>query len=73
MSDFTLTIEQVAAQNAAHGGMAPSGDTLGLIMHGAHTVELMDAQGNADGWQQIRRDTVTGLCSRSDLRAALGY
>lgn len=73
MSDFSLTIDQVAAQNEAHGGMTRSGDTLGLITHGAHSVELMDANGNADGWQLIRRDIVTGLCSRSDLRAALGY
>lgn len=66
MKDFSLTLEQVAKINAAHGGANK------VLCHG-NTVELLNPLGEPEGWCAIRRDLVTGLCSLTDTRAALGY
>ena len=72
-TDFTLTLDQVAKANAAHGGMENTATTLGVLCHGNHTVELLNPLGEPEGWCSIRRDPASGLCSLSDLREALGY
>lgn len=72
-TDFTLTLDQVALLNEQHGGMAISGASLGVLCHGNHTVELLNPLGLPEGWNAIRRDPTSGLCSRSDTLAALGY
>jgi hypothetical protein len=73
MKDMRLTLDQVAQINEAHGGMPIIGDALGVICHGKDAVELLGADGKPNGWNTIARDPVTGLCSLSDLKAALGY
>lgn len=73
MTDFTLTLDQVAHLNASHGGMDNTVSALGILRHGNHTVELLNPKGEPEGWNAIRRDPLSGLCSRSDTLAALGY
>lgn len=67
MSDFTLTIAQVKAANAAHGS------TGGARFDDEGRVVLLDCLGEPSGWNPIAFCPVTQLCSRSDLRTALGY
>ena len=67
MTDFLVTFAEVVEANEAHG-----------FTGGAHyldgsTIQLLDCLNEPSGWNLIRVDPVTQLCSLSDLMAALGY
>jgi hypothetical protein len=66
MSDFTLTLETLERLNEAHGGPRA------VLLEG-DTARLPDLLMTDGGWCGIRRDAATGLFSKSDAFAALGY